>query len=253
MDGLQALTLLPDALSLTAAIALIVASALTSAISATFGLGGGVAMLLALLMVAPPAAALPLHGIIQIGSNAGRAFMMRKFIMPALLWWFVPGALLGILLASSIFVAMPVAILQLVLSLFILWSLWAPKPRSRELSNGWFSVVGIFSSFCTMFVGATGPLLAVFLNPSRFGRDATVGTHAACMSLQHGLKVLAFGYLGFVYTHWIPVLLAMVASGLAGTYFGVKLLKCIPEDVFKKLFKVILTMLAFRLLYLAVS
>ena len=70
-------TLLPEQLGAVSAYLLIATSFLTSAISAAFGLGGGVAMLVALLSLTPPMIALPVHALIQIGSNAGRSAMLQ--------------------------------------------------------------------------------------------------------------------------------------------------------------------------------
>ena len=49
-----------------------------------------------------------------------------------------------------------------------------------------------------MFVGATGLLVAAFISPEKLGRMATVSTQATCTMVQHGLKVIVFGALGFV-------------------------------------------------------
>jgi len=230
---------------------LVAVSFLTSAISATFGLGGGIALLIALLSFAPPIIALPVHALVQIGSNAGRAWMLRPHIMTGVLKWFVPGSLLGVLLASQIVIVLPTTGLQLLLALFILWSIWAPKISTIPVSEKHYFGVGGVTSFATMFLGATGPLLAVFLSPDRYGKERTVATHAACMSMQHLIKIIAFGFLGVVLLEWIPVVLAMIVSGLAGTWIGGNLLKRIPESSFKIAFKAVLTLLAVRLLYKA--
>jgi len=246
-------SLLPSDFDQLFALFLIAFSFFTSAVSATFGLGGGVAMLVGLLMVVPPAVALPLHGVIQIGSNASRAVLMRSHIMRPIFGWFIPGTLLGVLLASLLFTSLPINTLQLILALFILWSVWAPKMRARSISDRSYVGVGALGSFCTMFVGATGPLLAAFLTPDRYGRDRTVATHATCMTLQHLVKVIAFGILSFAYQQWIPLLVAMLVSGFAGSVLGKSFLQRLPEARFKVFFKILLTILSLRLLYTALT
>jgi uncharacterized membrane protein YfcA len=243
---------LPADIAPLGATALIVLSFLTSAISAAFGLGGGVAMLIALLSLTPPIVALPVHALVQIGSNAGRAWMLRPHIMRGVVGWFIPGSLIGVILASQIIVTLPTQWLQLMLALFILWSVWAPRMSAVSVPENAYLGVGGVTSFATMFLGATGPLLAVFLSPDRYGRDRTVATHAACMTTQHLIKVVAFGFLGFVLLEWLPLVAAMIISGLAGTWMGRHLLKRLPESTFKIVFKGVLTVLALRLLYKAV-
>jgi uncharacterized membrane protein YfcA len=104
-----------------------------------------------------------------------------------------------------------------------------------------------------MFVGATGPFVASFITPERLERHAVVATHAACMTLQHSLKVIAFGFLGFAFLPWVPLLAAMIAAGFIGTMLGRRLLDRLPHATFKRIFKGVLTVLALRLLYAAVS
>lgn len=245
-------SLLPAQLSLPTALILIAISFLASTISATFGLGGGVAMLIALLSLTPPIIALPVHAIIQIGSNAGRAVMLRSHVMPIIVSWFIPGTLLGVLIGSQIFVNLPTAWLQTILALFILWTIWAPKIRTRKITDATYFGVGAITSFGAMFLGATGPLLGAFLSPDRYGRDATVSTHAVCMATQHLVKIVAFGLLGFVIVEWLPLVLAMIVSGLFGTWAGGSALKKIPETTFQILFRSVLSLLALRLLYKAI-
>ncbi len=245
-------SLLPAQIGPGPALILIGISFLTSTISAAFGLGGGVAMLIALLSFIPPVIALPVHAIIQIGSNAGRATMLRSHIIPDIAGWFFPGIILGVLIGSQIFVNLPTQWLQILLALFILWSIWAPKIRAKQIKSSAYFFVGAVTSFGAMFLGATGPLLGAFLSPDRYGRDATVSTHAVCMTFQHGIKVIAFGFLGFVILEWIPLVLAMIVSGLLGTIAGGTVLKNIPESAFKILFRTVLSILALRLLYKAV-
>jgi len=244
---------LPAETSLLTAATLIAISFLTSAISATFGLGGGVAMLIALLSFVPPIVALPVHALVQIGSNTGRAWMLRPHIIHNVVVWFVTGTVVGVILASQIIVVLPTRCLQLLLALFILWSVWAPRMSAVNITEKAYLGVGGVTSFATMFLGATGPLLAAFLSPARYGRDWTVATHAACMSAQHLFKLVAFGLLGFSLTQWLPLISLMILGGLLGTWLGRSLLRRFPESTFKVVFKGVLSVLAIRLLYNAVT
>jgi uncharacterized membrane protein YfcA len=233
--------LLPQGLSVGWAIALVAAAFFTAGISAAFGLGGGVAMLAIMLAVLPPAIVLPIHGIVQAGSNAGRAVSLRTEIRRAI----------GIVAASLVLVALPAATLQWILGLFILWSVWGPKPKGRRVPDAGFLAVGAVASFCTMFVGATGPMVAAFWDVKRMGRLAVVATHAGCMLVQHLAKVVAFGVLGFAFAEWAALMVAMLVAGQAGTMVGAEVLKAMPERVFAIAFKAVLTLLALRLLWSA--
>jgi len=242
---------LPAELSLTAALILIATSFLTSGISATFGLGGGIPMLIVLLSFAPPIIALPLHAIVQMGSTTGRAVLLRQHIMFDIVRWFVPGIIIGVLIAMQLFVSLNTTLLQSILAVFIMWIVWAPKIKAKAISASTYCGVGAVASFGAMFLGATGPLVAAFITPDRYGRDATVATHATCMTMQHVFKVIAFGFIGSSYFSWFPLLAAMLVSGFVGTWIGGRLLGLIPEHVFSICFKLVLTALALRLLVTA--
>jgi uncharacterized protein len=68
------------------------------------------------------------------------------------------------------------------------------------------------------------------------------------MSIQHALKVLAFGYLGFAFKDWLPLIAAMIGAGFLGTWYGTKLLEKLPEAMFQKILRGLLTILALDLL-----
>ena len=67
------------------------------------------------------------------------------------------------------------------------------------------------------------------------------------------LKVVAFGFFGFAFLPWAPLLLAMIGAGFLGTMLGRRLLDRLPHHVFAVVFKIVLTVLALRLLYAAAS
>ncbi|MBL1241007.1 MAG: TSUP family transporter, partial [OCS116 cluster bacterium] len=85
----------PDILSNTAAITLIISSMFTSAMTVAFGLGGGVIMLALLVNFLPVTVVIPVHAVIQMGSNTSRAVLMRKHIVWPIFIYFFFGAIVG--------------------------------------------------------------------------------------------------------------------------------------------------------------
>ena len=63
-------TLLPPGMDALVGVALMGISFLGSFITAAFGIGGGVVVLAVLATLLPPAALIPVHGVVQFGSNA---------------------------------------------------------------------------------------------------------------------------------------------------------------------------------------
>ena len=239
--------LLPDGIGLAASGLLVATSFATAAVTATFGLGGGVILLAVLLSVMLPTMAIPVHAVLQSGANASRAWLMRADVQRPVLLWFLPGSLVGVALGSLFVVELPTRWLSLVLAVFLLWSAWAPAPSRRALPPSRFAIVGVLSSFLTMFVGATGPVLAAFLSPDRYGKAGTVATHGACMTVQHLMKLAAFVLLGFSLADWLAQVVAMLVAGAGGSLHGRALLGRVPEALFRQGFRLIMTVLALRL------
>jgi uncharacterized membrane protein YfcA len=242
---------LPAELTPWLAASLLVVSFVASFITASAGIGGGVLMLATLASVLPAAAVIPVHGVVQIGSNAGRAFLLRAHVDRRVLAFYVAGAVLGVLVGGSVYAVLPPDTIRVVLGLFILYSVWGPKLGRTRLANRAFLLVGSVTSFLTMFVGGTGPFVACFLDPGRFGKEGTVATHAACMTMQHSLKVAMIAFIGFAFGPWVVPLAAIIAAGFLGTMAGRAVLLRLPEHAFRSAFRVVLTLLALRLLWSA--
>jgi uncharacterized protein len=240
--------LLPENVSLGVFALLIVISFFTSALTAAFGIGGGVAMLGALAGTVPPAMIVAVHGVVQLGSNIGRAFFQRMHILWRPTGLFTLGSLFGAVAGAAVFVAMPEKLLLGLLGAFILLMTWIPKPRIPGLETKGVLIGGFIATFVTMFVGASGPFVQALFLPLGLDKKTLVATHAACNVIQHGLKVAAFGYLGFNFADWLPLLIAMVVSGLLGTWMGTRLLEKVSEEWFKAILKWLLTALALDLL-----
>ncbi len=245
--------LLPAETGPWVAAALIALSFIASMLTASAGLGGGTIMLAALASTLPAAAVIPVHGVIQLGSNAGRAVLLFGHVNRPVLAYFAAGAVLGAAIGGQLYVNLPSAVLKLVIGLFILYTVWGPKFRKRRISNRLYVVAGAATTFLTMFVGGTGPFVAAFISPDRFGKEETVASHAACMTIQHGFKVLVFGFLGFVFWPWLALIVTMVAAGFVGTMAGRAVLLRMHERVFKIAFRTVLTLLALRLVWSAVQ
>ena len=98
-----------------------------------------------------------------------------------------------------------------------------------------------------MFVGATGPLVAVFLNKLFDEHRQFVATHGMAMTVQHGFKIVAFGLFGVAFWQWVPLVLAMAVSGYLGTLAGTAIMNRLPEVTLKLLFKIILTLVSLDL------
>jgi len=238
---------LPPDISLHASMALVAFSALTSFITAAAGIGGGVVMLALMAVIVPAQALIPVHGAVQIGSNAGRMAIMASHVQWPVLMPFALGAVLGASLGGLTAVQLSPGVLKIGLAGFILWSVWFPPVGMK----GRLAVVGsgAFSSFLTMFFGATGTFVAAMVKTLKLGRLEHVATHAACMVVQHLIKIVVFGLLGFAFAPYLGLVGAMILSGFVGTVIGKRCLVKMNDVLFHRVLAVILTLLAAKLLY----
>ena len=98
MDALA--SLLPQGLDPLVAGLLVVASAFTSALTAAFGVGGGIAMLALMGLFVPVAALIPVHGAVQLGSNTGRAWHQRAHVRMDVAAPFIAGSVVGAIIGA---------------------------------------------------------------------------------------------------------------------------------------------------------
>ena len=243
-------TLLPPEIGAIAAAALMVVSFVASFITAAFGIGGGVVMIAVLASLLPPAALIPVHAVVQVGSNAGRALIMRAHIDWPVWCVFLLGTVVGVAIGGVVVIDLPPAIIQIGIGLFILWTIFL-KPPAFLRHSAWLA--GGVSSVLTMFFGATGPFVSAYLKTRQYDRMTQVAMQGACMTAQHLLKVVAFGVLGFAFGPYVVLIAGLIAFGFLGTIAGKRLLMKIDEALFKKVLNAILIVLSLRLIWAGVS
>lgn len=246
------INILPEGLNWFSFYSLIIASGFTSFITAALGIGGGMLLLSIMAQVLPIKAIIPTHGLVQLGSNAGRAVLMRDHIQWTYLLWFALGSAVGVFAGGQLVIALPINSLQLILGVFILISLWLPSIQNSFVGKNTLFISGLTSTFLTMFVGATGPFIVSTLRNFKLTSEGLVANSAAFMVLQHALKVIAFSALGFAFYDYAFLILLMIASGFLGTIIGRRLLLKFNEANFQKALKLLLSLLALRLILMAI-
>lgn len=239
---------LPEGVAPWVAIVLVVASTFTSALTAAFGVGGGVAMLALMGVFLPVASLIPVHGAVQLGSNTGRAWHLRDHVHLDVALPFIAGSVVGAVVGVFLIVQVPDALLKLILGGFILLLTWTKVPGIERLTRAGLAVASIAVALLSMLVGATGPLVSVlFAKFFDTDRKALIATHAAGMTAQHLLKIVVFALAGFAFADWLPLIAAMIVSGFVGTVYGSRLLSELPEETFRRWFRIGISVLALDL------
>lgn len=249
---MEAFTFLPEGLAAWEAVLVILVSLVGAAMTAATSIGGGLLLIAVMSVFFPPAAIVPVHAVIMIGSNAGRAVLLLQYVHWRIWGYFISGAIAGALVGSQVVFALPAEWLRLAIAGFILFTQWGPKIGRIGIGKVAYVVTGAISTFLTFFVGATGPFLTAVLSSDRLSRQQIVGTAGLSMTFQHATKVLVFGLGGFVFAPWAPLIIACVTAGFLGTFLGTRVLHHIDEAMYRQLLKWILTAIAGYLLVLVI-
>ncbi len=232
---------------------LTIASFVTAFIGVFTGTAGGVILLAIMATVMPPAALIPVHTVIQLGSGVTRTMIMWRYVMVWTILPFMAGAALGATAGAKVFVSLPGATLQVILGVFILIVTWLPKLGRIGARGGRFLALGFVATFVGVFVSATGTLVAPFVAsaaPDRRNHAATLG---ALMTFVHIAKLFAFGFIGFSIWNYAWLMAAMIITGAAGNWVGEVALEKISEQKFRLLLQIVLSLLALNLLWTAFS
>lgn len=236
-------------LTLVSVLILLASSFLGSFITASLGVGGGAFLIVVMTDFVPALALIPLHGVVQLGSNGSRAVLTRKYLQPKMVGFFSLGAIIATVAAIFLFNKTGTDFIPPLVALFILWLCWGKLPEIGLANKpiGLFAG-GLLTTLATMVVGASGPLVSAWLGRSGIDRWTYTSNFSSCMTVQHLLKIAVFSFAGFAFTDWIPLLIGMLLMGYIGTKVGLLVLGKLPEKQFKTLFKWLLTVLAIRIL-----
>lgn len=243
---MSSIALLPPEVAYWSALTMVAVSFVTSFITAAFGIGGGMVLIAVLAVLLPPAALIPVHGMVQLGSNAGRAAIMVRHVERSMLVPFTVGSAVGASLGGLLFIQIPPWLVQLAIGCFIFWAIFG---RAPAIGRNHVLAAGAFSSFLTMFFGATGNFVAAMVKTMNLPPLNHVATHSTLMTIQHLLKIFAFGLLGFAFAPYLPLIGLMVVSGFLGTVIGKQVLVRMGEGYFKPVLNTILFVLAARLIW----
>lgn len=221
---------------------------LTATLSGILGMGGGILLLAVMAGYFPPSVTIPFHGAVQLVSNVSRATLSWRDIAWRILGPMIAGSVAGAVVGSQLAITLPESTYQFLMGAFILVFTWMPKFKSAPRVRGKFFWLGGVSTALSFIVGATGPLVAPFFLKEDLSKEAIVATKAGGQAITHLLKVGVFSLFGFqLAQHW-PLFLSMTVAVLLGTALGKALLNRLPEPAFLLLFRVLITVLAGRML-----
>jgi uncharacterized membrane protein YfcA len=235
-----------------ASIAVIAATILVSSfISGTFGMAGGMVLLGVLLIYFPVATAMVLFSIIQLVANFWRAALWWRFVKWPILWKYALGAVVAFALLRAIAYVPDKATVYVLLGLLPFAVELLPLHARPNIEwRGVPYVTGFFTTIVQFMAGVGGPFLDVFFQKSQLDRKTTLATKAVTQTFSHVLRAAYFGSFGGVeelQQHWLYAGAILVA--IAGTSLTPLIIERMTDHGFRQWTRAII--LAVSAIYLA--
>ncbi len=203
-----------------------------AALSATFGMAGGLLLLLGLGAGMPVAAAMGLHGLTQASANGARAALLSRHIAwgPALAC--AAGALLSGAVVGGLDLQPPPRLVWAACGASALLGLALEGRAGLRFERPRVALLaGLVTAAAQITAGVAGPLLDAFFVDAQLDRRAVVATKALTQVVAHLVKLGVWAPLGLAE----PRLAAgMALAAVAGTFAGRGLLGRMSEAGFRR-------------------
>lgn len=227
------------------------AAFITTILGATLGTAGGLALLAFMALFFPPVVLVPVHTVVQLGAGISRAVFMWRYVLQGTLIPFLIGAAVGAAVGAQLFISLSTGVLQGLIGSMVLLLTWAPQISRVGRESYRFLVIGFIATLVGMFVSATGTLVSAFLAGASPDRRNLVATQGAQLVIVHTAKLMAFGFLGLAIASYTPLILAMIAAAVAANWLGSRVIVLVSEKSFRVIFRILISLLALRLLWVA--
>lgn len=224
-------------------------STFTSMFAGVLGIGGGLMLIAILPAFVPAGAIVPLHSITQITSNASRGL----FALSSVEWKFLPGFIFGSAIGIAVFgyilYRIPTEYIPLFIGFYLLLNIWSKRFGKIIEKHESIYLMGFVQTGLGLLVGATGPLAMPMLIKETGDKEKVVATSAILMTATHLFKIGFFGVLGFAYTQYLVPLIMLFSGAFLGSLIGTKLRGNISGRHFIIALRIVLTLLAIRMIY----
>jgi len=210
---------MPAVLSLTSLAVLGGTILLSSFISGTFGMAGGMVLLGVLLVYFPVTTGMVLFSAIQFVANAWRAVLWWRFVRWPIFALYVVGSVIAFAILRAIAYVPDKATVYILLGLMpFAVELLPLRARPNIEWPGVPFVTGFLTTVVQFMAGVGGPFLDVFFQKSLLDRKTTLATKAVTQSFSHVLRAAYFGSFGTVQTFDAPWTLAgAIVVAIVGT------------------------------------
>jgi len=219
------------------------------------GLGALATPLMALAL--PPVTAAAILLPVLLVQDVVSVWSYRKSWSGWIIGWMLPGALLGVVLASVFAASVPeagvLAALGLITLLFGLYRLWAERGgRIIAASNspGWVGTLfGMACGFTSQIAHAGGPPFQMWVTPRKLPHAVFVGTSSITFAAINWMKVPSYMALGSFNREVLTAAALLMPLAIAATFAGVWLVRRLDSARFYTLVYLLMIALGTRLVW----
>ncbi|MGB7654218.1 MAG: sulfite exporter TauE/SafE family protein [Novosphingobium sp.] len=221
------------------------------------GLGALATPLLA-LAIAPASAAALLLPVLLV-QDVVSVWSYRRTWSGWIIGWMLPGALVGVVLASLFAAAVPedqvLLALGLITALFGLYRLWAERGGrivAASSSPGWIGTLfGAACGFTSQIAHAGGPPFQMWVTPRKLPHQTFVGTSSITFAAINWMKVPSYLALGSFNRAVLEAAGLLMPLAIAATFAGVWLVRRMNSARFYTLVYLLMIALGLRLTWQA--
>ena len=205
--------------------------------------GGGTPMIMIPLIsfFVGAAAVPPVLTTVMLCGHPQRLFLYWKYIDWRIIWWYLPGAIIGAIMGAIVYTRVQIEWLPVLLAVFLIISTfsYSPKEDSTEKAfevHAWYFLPsGFIFAFISGLIGSAGSLLnPLYINYGLLKEDL-IGTKSAHLLVVHVVKIITYAIYGAL-NHTILIYgLLMGLAAFPGNWLGQKILTQISEYNFHKL------------------
>lgn len=219
------------------------------------GLGALATPLMALAL--PPATAAAILLPVLLVQDVVSVWSYRRTWNGWVIGWMLPGALVGVVLASVFAASVPEAGVLMVLGaitlLFGLYRLWTERGgRIVAASNspGWLgSLFGMACGFTSQIAHAGGPPFQMWVTPRKLPHETFVGTSSITFAAINWMKVPSYMALGSFNREVLTAAALLMPLAILSTFAGVWLVRRLDSARFYTLVYLLMIALGARLVW----
>jgi len=220
----------------------------------TFAAGGGSMLLLAAASgLLRGHAVAPVVTLASLAGGVGRIALFWRHVDWRVALWYLPGAIGGALLGGWVFTRLSAAVLQVLVALFLISTVWqfrfGERARSFAMRLPWFVPVSFVSGLTSALVGASGVLANPFYLNYGMVKERMLATRAVNSTAIQLAKLAAYGAFGALSADLALHGAAAGAGAVLGIWATRPWLRRFPSRRFRQL--AVLVMFATGVLLLA--